>query len=685
MDKESVSRSRLFREAFLPGAFVRLRNHSYARVVGVNSQSGTAMEQIDKEQLQEAVLSFVRNWESAGGTADPAYRRTTGGQALEVQVPSEIVVSPAPLMLICRSCKVLDFYDTRLSDAQTLEKVHGRLRPMGVRQGVPCKRPGCRGTMIQLPYAAVHRCGHASALHLHHSARRPKNVGYQDRGAFFYSYFFDVDTGHMVANSLQGDCPHCSKLYEDRKGVNHRGAALTNGDTFYVQNTQYIALSASRGKLVNRIVQRLPQAGGALLSDALDIAEGLASALIGLITPAELEERLIRLLEGGTGDEAERAKKQKLLEKKQADLNKLLDHFKDMPSMLEDMASVLDSQRESIAQLETELASGAGQFKAVREILVDEAPLAALAANRRALEAVFLANDVNGLTVEDALAQASDAIGQEALRQSWAQVQNRYGIESIAHIQDLKVVLAALGFSREKNIPEDDAEMTPVHLNAFDDRSNESLRGRAPIYAMTATTEALWIRLDPRKVLAWCIEGAGWQVDDLSILENRARSQAYLLEACPALSVSLAQAGRIRREHGLQASTPFELLHSISHALMMTARRHTGYDAKSIQEYLLPMDMSVILYVTSVQNYTAGGLLTLFRHYLLPWLDDASMFAFNCAFDPVCSDNGSTCSGCLQIEIGCETLNHGLSRAYLHGGAADREGTLMITRGYWDA
>ena len=96
------------------------------------------------------------------------------------------------------------------------------------------------------------------------------------------------------------------------------------------------------------------------------------------------------------------------------------------------------------------------------------------------------------------------------------------------------------------------------------------------------------------------------------------------------------------------------------------------------------MDLSVILYVSSVQNFTAGGLLTLFQHYLLPWFYDASMFAFNCAFDPVCTDSGGSCSGCVQTEIGCETFNHGLSRAYLHGGSIDRDASLVVRYGFWN-
>lgn len=49
--------------------------------------------------------------------------------------------------------------------------------------------------------------------------------------------------------------------------------------------------------------------------------------------------------------------------------------------------------------------------------------------------------------------------------------------------------------------------------------------------------------------------------------------------------------------------------------------------------------------------HTAGGMLTLFRHYLQSWFDDASMYAFSCPFDPVCTDSGGACSGCVQTEL----------------------------------
>jgi len=143
------------------------------------------------------------------------------------------------------------------------------------------------------------------------------------------------------------------------------------------------------------------------------------------------------------------------------------------------------------------------------------------------------------------------------------------------------------------------------------------------------------------------------------------------------------QAAELTNTMGAQMAAPFHLLHSISHALMLTARRHSGYDSQSLTEYLLPMDLSFLIYVTSVQNYTAGGLLTVFQHYLRRWFEDASLHVFNCAFDPICTDVGSACPGCIQLARGCETFNTGVSRSFLHGGFIDRNQSLWISQGFW--
>lgn len=688
MESEFINRSRLFREAFLPGAYARLRNQAYAKIVGIRN-SNSALDGVDKEQLVDAVATFLVDWEAVGGLVEAGFRVAAQQKRLEIQSPSELYVTPAPTMLTCKTCSVIDFYDTRTPGDQVLQKMKGRVRARHGRSVVICKRPGCGGAMVQIPYLAVHRCGFSSNLYVHHSARRAQNIGFKSTGSFFNSSYFDVDTGAKLAGTLQDECSGCATKYGQSGGpsgppteeLNKRGTPLTNGESFYAQSTQYIALSVERGRLVSEMLGSIAQSQGVLAGLTVDIAEGVAATLIRNVSGRELEEQLIASLSGSFADATKHAELSGQIARKRA----AVDRYRALAESDEFMREMLESTEREIAELDRQLTSAAGKFRAVRSDLPEDETLLQLVKHRRSLEAVLLDRDVSGVTVEQAIGQSGDLVQKEAMEAQWSAVKERYGVESISHIPDLKVVLASLGYTREKRIPSNNPAAARVVLNGYEDLNDDAMRGKTPVYAMSAKTEALWIRLDPQKVLSWCISSAGWQDPGDAVKACRKRSHAHLLKQSPALSMHPKMVGSETMGQPKGESAPFHLLHTISHALMLTARRHTGYDSKSIMEYLFPMDLSVILYVSSVQNFTAGGLLTLFQHHLLPWFDDASLFAFNCAFDPVCSDSGGSCSGCVQLELACETFNQGLSRAYIHGGNVDRELSLEVSEGFWDA
>lgn len=681
MKTESVNRSRVFREHYLPGAYTKLRNQAYAKIIGVRSSS-VAMEGVDKEQLTEAVATYLASWESAGGAVDDAYKLAVQRRQIEIQSPAEVYAAPAPLLLTCRKCKVLDFYDS-MSDAQTLRAVERRIRRAKGRTYVSCKRTGCDGMMVQVPYLAVHRCGISKPLFIHYSARRATSasIGFNDVGSFLQSSFFDVDTGQLLAKTLQDNCEFCARTSGKQSETNNRGTPITNGESFYAQSTQYISLSEQRGRLIAQATHHVNESGGVLSGVTGDIAEGACSALLRRVSSVELERQLTTIFDAGVVDPSSLEKVRKALTEKQ----KAIDSLKGMPDPGGVFATAIESMAKDIEELKTKLSGSAGRFKGIREVMPSDATLHRIVKQRRTLEAVLLQHDVSGLTVESCIEQTSDLVQRESLRQQWDRVKDNYSIASVTHIPDLRVVLATVGFSRERATPSNNPDIPAVVLNRFEDSIDESMRGRVPVYAMSAKTEALWVRLDPRKVLAWCTRSVGWSPPEAVIMGSSERSHAYLLENCRALTMSPGEVAFQTASLPQREGAPLHLLHTISHALMLTARRHSGYDDKSIMEYLLPMDLSVLLYVSSVQNYTAGGLLSLFKHHLLAWFDDASMYAFNCAFDPVCSDVGGACSGCIQTELGCETFNHGPSRSYVHGGAIDRERSALVHGGFWDA
>lgn len=678
MEEDFVSRSRLFREGYLTDSYPTLRNKAFGRVVGT-SGTASSLEGLDKEQLREVICNFIANWESNGGITDPTLISAVDQLRLEYQAPSEIYVEPAPLVLACSDCKVVDYFDT--SEDSARKKIEKDIRVKNGRSCIPCKQEGCRGVMIQIPYVAVHRCGNLSSIYIDPRLKHgPTKFSYIDKGSFFHSKFVEVGTNKKLDNTLQGKCSACEKMGKYKSELNKRGTPVSSGEAFHPQTVQYIALGEVRGKLVSRIMSNINIPTGELTGLTEDIAEGIALGILRLISLEELERKFDEILSGGSLSARERSALEVSKAKKLEVLDQTRGYFESNPAL----ADMLNSYQEQIDEIDLKLGGSSGCFKLARNYFPKDDSLLRLINNRRTIESIFLPQDVQGLSVDAAIIKETDVVQREAMREQWAFVKKQYGIDTITHIPDLRVVLAAIGFTREKSNPQMMIDAPPVTLTGFTDKLATGLSGKKPIYVLPAKTEALWIKLDPSKVLRWCFDAAGWDAPtEESVFDSKADSLAYLLKHSRTLTLPPSIALLEADKYSIEDSAPFHLLHSISHALQLTARRHSGYDSKSIQEYLVPMELSVILYVPSVQDFTPGGLLTLFQHYLQAWIDEASMFSFTCAFDPFCSDNGGTCNGCVQTEIGCETFNRGLSRAYIHGGNIDRDGSHIIKKGFW--
>jgi hypothetical protein len=115
----------------------------------------------------------------------------------------------------------------------------------------------------------------------------------------------------------------------------------------------------------------------------------------------------------------------------------------------------------------------------------------------------------------------------------------------------------------------------------------------------------------------------------------------------------------------------YRLIHSSSHALMSTASEQCGLGTDSISELLLPSVPAIVLYAQSMEHFALGGMFTLFKTRLHPWIDDAINHASQCIYDPACldDDEGAACHACLHVsEFTCEYYNGALNRELLVGG-----------------
>src|SRR5882762_10671076 len=87
VEQELVQNSRIFYEAFLPGAVTRLRNQALALVVGVSDKED-ALEGLDRTQLVDAVRKYLADWKIAGGSVDALIEEAAERHEFRVQAPS---------------------------------------------------------------------------------------------------------------------------------------------------------------------------------------------------------------------------------------------------------------------------------------------------------------------------------------------------------------------------------------------------------------------------------------------------------------------------------------------------------------------------------------------------------------------------------------------------------------------
>lgn len=668
MEEEFIGRSRVFREAALPGAHLQLRNQAYVKVVSTHHNDHLPFE-ADRQQLLQIVRRYVRQWTALQGTAVDSglLNALEQDDSMRISNPDRLYVVPDPLILKCTACHRLQGYAGR---GTSLERQREWIRRIGRGRNpmrIPCPNAGCSGHMLQLPYIAIHRCGYAGPLTIPHASMRVQNLGFADKGgAFFHNAFIDLDSGSEVDHALQGQCRHCHTASPDSEKTHLKGSPVKNAAAFYPHTVQYVCLSKSSGSLVSTLLTLNET------SPTHPVASATREIVITALLYPEKRAGLFNQLQRWLNDTTTPGEQEDLasLTAQRDELCKALALYESLLAHNPMMASAIELTQDKINNLEERLARQRPPAGGAESRFLSHGVTLGLASQRRVYEALFLGHDFS------VLKRQKDAEHQAALFK-------QFGIFNIHHISDINIVLAGIGYTREMSRPAEDGQDNAIALNlmGYQEEGDHQEASRRHVYALSARTEALYIQLDPCQVLRWCVDAAHWDNPGQTILGDPALAKAHLIEHSAVLQADRADSVQVMRQVPLQNSAPYHLLHSISHALLSAIQRPSGYDEKSVLEYLIPADLGVILYVSSVQNYTAGGLLSLYLHGLSEWLTDARRQTLQCTFDPICSDRGGSCSGCLQTPIGCESFNRGLSRSYLQGGAASDE--LTVTSGYW--
>lgn len=271
-----------------------------------------------------------------------------------------------------------------------------------------------------------------------------------------------------------------------------------------------------------------------------------------------------------------------------------------------------------------------------------------------------LAREASPVTISDlAHVEINDTI-KLLYKSRYPQALKQFGLAEVTLLQEFPIAHVVAGYTRE--------EFNPNNLDnllSFNFFSAEN--GKYPMYGQRVTTEALLFRLDPSCVVDW-LSYAG--VIDNCAVENAIEEIFSRMK--PIMSI-------FEPPQDILTTSILGLIHSFSHKAIRALARLSGLKTDSLSEYILPFNLTFIIYPGARSEFVLGGLEHVFRNYLDECLRSL-VEQSRCVFDPPCSRSRGACAVCLFIgEVACERFNTALSRHYLFGGQLDE----INWCGYW--
>lgn len=219
------------------------------------------------------------------------------------------------------------------------------------------------------------------------------------------------------------------------------------------------------------------------------------------------------------------------------------------------------------------------------------------------------------------------------------------GLEAIELIDRFPVLSCQFGYTRDKLQP------GQATLRTFRDR-----KGKFTIHGDLGETEALFVRLDPVRVLAWLRTRGHSLADIRSAMSARVEILRHATVPDPGGAV-------LSRSVGADLLT---LVHSYAHRFLRETAVFAGIERTSLAELLVPRHLAFYIYAAPRGDFVLGGLQAMFEGELDKLLDVVTFDEHRCALDPGCSKSGGACPACLHLgEPSCRCFNLHLSRGVL--------------------
>ena len=243
------------------------------------------------------------------------------------------------------------------------------------------------------------------------------------------------------------------------------------------------------------------------------------------------------------------------------------------------------------------------------------------------------------------------------------------GVEQLVIIRGLPICEFSFGYTRVSSTPVYKREHLgvsvdmPVRLKAFDQLPVHG--PKRPVYVVQQSNEALYFRLDERRVQRWLLENRVVDVPDAEL--GRAYIERYV-DFGPFLEAFKDREGGGSYLRTLPAYI-YLLLHSLSHQMMHSLADVSGIDRDGIGEHIFPANLSFVIYRKGMTP-DLGNVSAMWRNHAGEFLRRAiDPRMLRCGSGSLCDVRGGACPACIMVsEVSCIASNILLSRASLRGG-----------------
>lgn len=513
----------------------------------------------------------------------------------------------------------------------------GRVFNYESQDSFPAQCRYCRGSLVQLRFVKVHRCGELKPLLPPFCSRCKTNsqMALDTRGSERFSNFRWICRNrscNFPTKVFSGPCPSCQWPDNNQQMMDievHRA-----GRTYHPHTTVLL-------NLPNRTFEtflRVPEWECVTAAKFL----GIINRPLSDFTPSAADGLGASNLGGLSGDEVQ-------------DLLKRFDNKEIDAAELARYMQRLDEQKRQQQQ--------ATSASSIARMVVDRTGVSRAiweSAGQELLEAVMPLEPPNA--PEDLNDKKGDPAYQAAIIGA-----GRIGLR-VKRLADFPMLTATYGFSRIDYIPD------KCRLNPFPPERDHN--GKYPIYIDQVQADALLVSLDPERVWKW-LERNGYSPILPVGSDPAVVHRAFFVQLLTDLSIR-----ETLTVNSPEARMTFGLLHTLSHLCVRQSSLLCGLDSTSLSEYLLPRALTLAVYSNHRSGATIGALTALFEQTLAEWLNSIRQ-ASRCVYDPVCYEREGSCHACMHLaETSCRFFNLNLNRAFLFGGYDTYLGQIPV--GYFD-